>query len=122
MSTNADWRKKLSPEAHAVLREKATEAPFSGALLNNKETGMYVCGACGVDLFDSGSKYDSTEPGLEGWPSFSEVIRSSAVEIREDRSHGMQRLEVTCANCGGHLGHVFKAGDSQQVFITVLIQ
>jgi peptide-methionine (R)-S-oxide reductase len=110
--SNAQWRKKLSPEAYAVLRERATEAPFSGKLLKNTKNGMYVCGACNADLFSSSSKYESTEAGLEGWPSFSEVISNHAVVLKEDRSHGMQRLEVICASCKRHLGHVFKASDS----------
>ena len=112
MKNDDEWRKELSPEAYAVLREKATEAPYSGKLLQNKETGMYMCGACGAELFSSSAKYDSTEPGLEGWPSFSEVTDNKAIQIKEDLSHGMQRLEVVCANCGSHLGHVFKADDS----------
>lgn len=112
MLSDAEWRKKLSPEAYAVLREKATEAPYSGKLLNNKETGMYICGACGAELFSSASKYDSETPGLLGWPSFSEVVNSDSVVIKEDRSLGTPRLEVLCASCKGHLGHVFKADDS----------
>lgn len=110
--TEAEWRKKLSKEAYHVLREKGTEMPFSGTLLKNDKTGMYVCGACGRALFSSQAKYDSDTPGLIGWPSFSEVASSDAVEIKEDRSGGMQRLEVVCSKCSSHLGHVFKAGDS----------
>lgn len=110
--TEAEWRKKLSKEAYHVLREKGTEAPFSGTLLKNDKTGMYACGACGQELFKSQAKYDSETPGLTGWPSFSEVASNDAVEIKEDRSDGMQRLEVVCANCQSHLGHVFKADDS----------
>lgn len=112
MNSDAEWRKKLSDEAYHVLREKGTELPFSGKLLKNKKTGIYTCGACGANLFASDSKYDSNTPGLTGWPSFSEVVSSNAVEIKEDRSGGMQRLEVICANCHSHLGHVFKDDDS----------
>lgn len=112
MLSDAEWRKKLSPEAYAVLREKATEAPYSGKLLNNTETGMYICGACGTELFSSTSKYDSKTPGLLGWPSFGEVVNSDSVEIKEDRSLATPRLEVLCARCKSHLGHVFKADDS----------
>jgi peptide-methionine (R)-S-oxide reductase len=112
MSSDAEWRKKLSDEAYHVLREKGTELPFSGKLLKNNKTGMYTCGACGRDVFSSNAKYDSDTPGLAGWPSFSEVVADDAVEIKEDRSGGMQRLEVVCANCHSHLGHVFKDDDS----------
>lgn len=103
MTTDAEWRKKLSKEAYAVLRQKATEQPFSGALLDNKETGEYVCAACGTVVFDSKHKFDSGS----GWPSFYNVANNKAVKLQEDNSHGMQRIEVTCANCGSHLGHVF---------------
>ncbi|MCA9342990.1 peptide-methionine (R)-S-oxide reductase MsrB [Candidatus Saccharibacteria bacterium] len=106
------WRKKLSTEAHHVLRQKGTEAPYSGNLLNNTEKGMYICGACGAELFSSDSKYDSKTPGLMGWPSFGEAVNSGAVEFSEDKSHGMNRTEVTCTKCGSHLGHVFEADDS----------
>ncbi len=112
MNKTDPWRKKLTPEEYTVLREKGTEAPFSGALLHNKASGMYHCKACGAELFSSDAKYEATEAGLEGWPSFCEVINNHAVEIKEDRSHGMRRLEVVCAHCHGHLGHVFKADDS----------
>ena len=112
MKSDAEWRKKLSDEAYHVLREKGTELPFTGKFLKNNKNGMYVCGACNKELFTSSAKYDSDTPGLAGWPSFSEVSASDAVEIKEDRSGGMQRLEVICANCHSHLGHVFKDDDS----------
>lgn len=112
MATDAEWRKKLSEEEFEVLRQKGTENPFTGELLHNKEKGSYACKACGQELFSSQAKYDSVTPGLIGWPSFSEVKSNEVVEIKEDRSGGMQRLEVICANCKSHLGHVFKAGDS----------
>ncbi len=101
--TDEQWRKKLTAEQYRVLREKGTEAPFTGELLHNKATGMYVCAACGVELFASGTKFDSGS----GWPSFYDVATKGAVKLTEDTGAGMTRVEVTCANCGGHLGHVF---------------
>lgn len=106
-----EWKKKLTPEQYRVLRKKGTEAPFSGELLKNTATGDYQCAACGNVIFKSGAKYDSQEPGLEGWPSFSEAVEG-AVELVPDNSLGMRRTEVICKVCGGHLGHVFDAGDS----------
>lgn len=102
------WAKKLSPEKYRILREKGTEKPFSGALLNNKEDGTYVCGACGNPIFKSDSKYDSGS----GWPSFDEAI-SGNVKLSEDKSHGMTRTEVSCAKCGSHLGHLFHDGPTK---------
>lgn len=95
----------LSDEQLAILRDKATEAPFSGALLHNDSDGTYVCANCGAALFDSTRKYDS---GC-GWPSFDDAIQGS-VATHNDDSHGMTRIEITCANCGGHLGHIFPDG------------
>lgn len=103
--TEDEWRQKLGEEKYRVLREKATEAPFTGKLLANHDTGMYMCGACGAQLFDSGTKFDSGT----GWPSFDNVIKG-AVNLIPDNSHGMGRTEVTCANCGSHLGHLFSDG------------
>ena len=100
------WRKKLTDEQYRILRQKGTEAPFTGEFLYNKDKGSYVCAGCGQELFLSGAKYESGT----GWPSFYEVAKSGAVELKEDRSHGMVRTEVVCANCGGHLGHVFDDG------------
>lgn len=105
--TDDELKKKLTPEQYRVLREKGTETPFSGKLLNNEEKGMYVCPVCGAELFSSEHKYESTMPGLAGWPSFYDVASSDAVKLSEDRSLGMQRVEVSCATCGSHLGHVF---------------
>lgn len=105
--SNDQWKDKLTPEQYHVLREKGTETPFSGKLLYNKADGKYVCSACGATLFDSKDKYDSTTPGLVGWPSFSDVIDQGAVELKDDKSFGMHRTEVVCKNCGGHLGHLF---------------
>lgn len=96
------WRKKLTPEQYEVLRQKATEAPESGALLHNNEAGAYNCAACGAELFGSEQKFDSHS----GWPSFFDA-KAGSVVFTEDMSHGMARTEVSCANCGGHLGHVF---------------
>ncbi len=102
-----ELKKKLTPEQYHLLREKGTEAPFSGKYLNHKENGMYTCAVCGAELFSSKTKYDSTTPGLLGWPSFSDVVKSDAVELLDDNSLGMHRAEVICKNCGSHLGHVF---------------
>lgn len=109
--TEDEWKKKLSPEQYHVLRQKGTEAPFSGELLQNTATGDYQCAACGNVIFKSGAKYESHEPGLEGWPSFSEAV-AGAIRLEPDDSLGMQRTEVICTVCGSHLGHVFDASDS----------
>ncbi len=101
-----EWKKQLDSEQYKILREGGTEAPYSGKLLHNKDSGMYTCVACGVELFDSDTKYESNEPGLAGWPSFYDA-KPGAVEFKDDNSHGMKRIEVTCANCGSHLGHIF---------------
>jgi len=102
----------LTDEQKKILFNQGTEAPFSGKFLDHNENGMYTCANCGAELFSSDSKYDSTEPGLIGWPSFSEAAKNDALKLKSDVSLGMQRTEVTCANCGVHLGHVFEAGDS----------
>lgn len=102
-----EWKKKLTPEQYKILRQKGTETPFSGELLNEKRDGVFKCAACGAVLFKSDSKYDSTIPGLAGWPSFSDIVASDAVELADDDSLGMHRTEVVCKNCGGHLGHLF---------------
>lgn len=107
--TDAQWKKQLTPEQFAVLREKATEAPFSGEFLYNEADGMYVCAACGSELFASQHKFEAAC----GWPSFYDVANSDAVKLVEDRSHGMQRVEVLCKNCEGHLGHVFHDAPDQ---------
>jgi len=101
-----EWKKQLSPEAYRVLREKGTEAPGSGELLYTDADGTYVCGACGAPLFQSGTKYESTTPGLIGWPSFDDSIEG-AVEFHKDGTMFMERIEAVCANCGSHLGHFF---------------
>ena len=105
--TDDQWKQKLTPEQYHVLREKGTEHPGSGALLQNDKTGEYTCAACGAVLFKSDAKYESDIPGLEGWPSFADVAAGDAVELKADDSFGMARTEVVCKNCGGHLGHLF---------------
>jgi peptide-methionine (R)-S-oxide reductase len=100
--TDEEWKNRLSPEQYEVLRKKGTEAPGTGALLHNTATGAYTCAACGAELFDSSVKFDSQS----GWPSFYDA-KPGAVVLTPDNSAGMSRVEVTCANCGGHLGHVF---------------
>src|SRR4051812_2191030 len=102
-----EWKKKLTPAQYHVLREKGTEIPGTGALLHNEDTGDYTCGACGNVVFKSDSKYESTMPGLIGWPSFAEAANEGAVKAQPDDSLGMSRTEVICANCGSHLGHLF---------------
>lgn len=103
-----DFKKKLTSEQYAVLREKGTEAPFSGELLKEEREGMFKCAACGNPLFASDTKFDSGT----GWPSFDQAL-PGAVEFVEDNSHGMHRTEVVCARCKSHLGHVFNDGPTQ---------
>lgn len=105
--TEEEWKQRLTSEQYAVLRQKGTETPFSGELLYNDKPGEYRCAACGNLLFASDAKYESDMPGLAGWPSFADIASSDAVELRDDTSHGMQRVEVVCKNCGSHLGHLF---------------
>ena len=100
-----EWKKKLSPEQYHILREKGTEAPFSGKYVEFSKNGKYICAACGNELFDSDTKFDSNC----GWPSFYDA-KNDAVEFNEDITHGMKRIEVTCKKCGGHLGHIFDDG------------
>lgn len=102
-----EWKKELTPDQYQVLRQKATEVPGSGELLYNEEQGIYLCAACGNQLFTSDTKYESTTPGLIGWPSFSDAMNSDALELVDDTSLGMHRLEAICKNCGSHLGHYF---------------
>jgi len=104
--TDAEWRAALPSDRYAVLREAATEPPFSGALYHHKERGTYSCGACGAPLFSSDTKYESGS----GWPSFFDPLTSDAVKVVEDRAHGMVRREARCARCDSHLGHIFEDG------------
>lgn len=98
-----EWRQVLAPQEYAVLREAATERPWSGALLDEKRGGSYRCKACGAALFASTAKFDSGS----GWPSFFEPVSEDAVVLKDDHTLGMRRTEVLCANCGSHLGHLF---------------
>ncbi len=104
--SESEWRQQLSPEQYHVLREKGTERAFTGALYNNHADGLYHCGACNAPLFKSDAKFESGS----GWPSFYEPVSPHAVELHEDNSYGMRRIEATCAACGSHLGHVFPDG------------
>jgi peptide-methionine (R)-S-oxide reductase len=104
--TEEEWKKELSPEEYEVLREHGTEAPFSGKYLDNKESGMYHCRACGAALFSSSAKFDSGS----GWPSFTDPAVAENIGTRLDDSYGMNRTEVYCKKCSGHLGHVFNDG------------
>ena len=104
-----EWRQRLSPEEYAVLRQAGTERAFSGQYVDNEDDGIYRCGACGNPLFDSGKKFHSGT----GWPSFTEAVSPQSVELVEDASHGMVRVEARCARCHSHLGHVFDDGPQE---------
>jgi peptide-methionine (R)-S-oxide reductase len=104
--TEDQWREELSPEQYAVLRQAGTEPAFTGKYWDNHDDGMFHCAACGAPLFSSDTKFESGT----GWPSFTEPAIADAVELHEDRTHGMVRTEVVCRRCGGHLGHVFPDG------------
>ncbi len=106
VKSEAEWKQMLTPQPYEVLRQKGTERAFSGKYWDTKTPGQYTCAACGALLFSSDAKFDS---GC-GWPSFDRMIAAGTVEEHQDTSHGMVRTEVTCARCGGHLGHVFDDG------------
>ena len=104
--TEEEWQAELDPERFAILRRAATEPPWSGELLVNHDDGVYRCGACNAELFRSDAKFDSGS----GWPSFFQPVSEDAVELEEENSLGMRRIEVRCATCDSHLGHVFPDG------------
>lgn len=104
--SDTEWRRELTPEQYDVLRKHGTERAFSGAYWDSKTPGVYRCAGCDAPLFDADTKFDSGT----GWPSFWDVLRRDAVETREDTSFGMRRIEIRCARCGGHLGHLFPDG------------
>ena len=106
VKSDKEWREQLTPEQYYVMRQKGTEMPFSGALYQNHDDGTYHCAGCGALLFKSDTKFDSAC----GWPSFYLAANQDAIESHEDLSHGMRRVETTCARCGAHLGHVFPDG------------
>ncbi len=106
-----EWKKKLTPEQYQVMRQKGTEAPFSGEFVLPGRNGSFSCVACGNVLFKSETQYESKLSGLIGWPSFADVAQSDSVDLVDDASLGMKRTEVLCKKCGSHLGHVFN-GDS----------
>ena len=103
---DAEWRERLTPEQYAVTRQGATERAFTGEHWDNHEDGVYTCVCCGTELFDAATKFESGT----GWPSFFQPAEAAAVAGREDRSHGMVRVEAVCATCEAHLGHVFPDG------------
>jgi peptide-methionine (R)-S-oxide reductase len=104
--SDAEWQQQLTPQQYAILRQRATERPFTGEYVHTKTEGTYQCAACGQPLFASDTKFESGT----GWPSFWDVIEQGNVELVEDTSHGMRRIEVVCSRCGSHLGHVFEDG------------
>lgn len=106
LKTDAEWRDQLTPQQYAVLRQHGTERPFTGEYVNTKTPGTYLCAGCGQSLFESNTKFESGT----GWPSFWDVVDKGNVTLITDRSHGMERVEVRCSQCDGHLGHVFDDG------------
>jgi peptide-methionine (R)-S-oxide reductase len=109
VKSEAEWKKELGEERYHILREKGTEAPGTGEYYRNKESGLYICGACGQELFTSDAKYDSGS----GWPSFWAPIEDKKVMTATDDSLGMRRVEIMCSRCGSHLGHVFDDGPAE---------
>ncbi|MGD8804899.1 MAG: peptide-methionine (R)-S-oxide reductase MsrB [Chloroflexota bacterium] len=104
--SDQEWREQLTAEQYHILRQAGTERPFTGQYVNTEDDGVYTCAGCGANLFSSDTKFHSGS----GWPSFWDVIDQGNVELHEDTSHGMRRTEIRCAQCGGHLGHVFEDG------------
>ena len=109
VKTEDEWKKSLSPEQYYILREKGTESPFTGKFNMHKEKGVYTCAACGNELFSSEMKFDSHC----GWPSFDEEIAGGKIKTKSDTSFGMTRIEIMCAKCDGHLGHIFDDGPTE---------
>src|SRR5215510_3698100 len=109
IKSDAEWRQLLTPQQYAITRQQSTERPFTGEYVHNKADGTYVCVACGQPLFSSETKYESGS----GWPSFWDVIEEGNVELKEDYSHGMHRVEIVCSRCGSHLGHLFEDGPQE---------
>ncbi len=105
-----ELKKKLTPDQYRIMRQKGTEVPFSGEYVDEKAKGIYQCAACGNELFSSDAKFDSGT----GWPSFTDAVNRKNVDLREDKSHDMSRVEVNCKNCGSHLGHVFDDGPADR--------
>ena len=106
LKSQEQWKKELTPEQYHVMREKGTESAFTGEYYKTKDRGMYVCTACGNELFSSDTKFDSGT----GWPSFYDVVNNKNVEVHDDESFGIHRIEISCARCKSHLGHVFDDG------------
>lgn len=107
IKTEEQWQAELTPEQYKILRERGTELPFTGQYLDHYEDGMYACAACGQQLFEAGTKFDSGT----GWPSFTDPANTENVELKDDYSYrGVHQLEVTCKRCGSHLGHVYDDG------------
>lgn len=106
VKSEEQWRQDLTPEQYHILRQKGTERAFTGAYESYKGSGVFKCAGCGQPLFDAATKYNSGS----GWPSFYQPIQDQAIDEHADHTHGMTRVEITCSNCGGHLGHVFPDG------------
>ena len=104
--TDEEWKNTLTDEEYKILRKKGTEPPFSGKYANFKKKGIFICAGCGNELFSSDVKYDSGS----GWPSFNAPISKEKIQLKNDKSLGMNRIEVLCSRCSGHLGHVFNDG------------